>query len=713
MIYFLTALGFSMLASSFAAAFLRVDIIFVFAAFFALFGIGLRIISKHHSEACAIFIAAALGFSLVGANLMGEYYPAKGLAGLSAEITGTVTEVSAGGGNPVYTVETDYIGIEGAPQNIKIKVSGWDENSAKPYDKISCSVTFYVYGGDDVSEILTSRSRGVSIYAYTDTPMEIIGRDESSLGYYVNLVREKISSVIYSYFISWHAPFMDELLIGSSGKLDGSITTAFRRSGMSHILAISGMHLVIIIGLLEKLLFYRKSSGSVRKAETVVLIFATASYMFIGGLGMSVLRSGFMLIIHYLVKLLLNGSKSLDNLGIALVMVLFIDPLAACDAGFLMSVFSCAAITVFAPHIKNFITVKLRAEGKPAAEFFIEAFAVSLVAYLAVLPVSALFFGEISLVAVPSNLLASFFAQYSLVFGVFTVILGFVPFLGFFAGGTAFIAMLCDSALLKIAELFAEFPFAYVGADRLWIFVWLIGSAVLVFVPVFCKKTLRFVPHALAVCAVLLCCGILADNLFYSGVVKVKVTALEHGIAVACSKDGDSVLIAEGLGVSDRYSLELSTGYDTIISIGAENGAAELEAVRSAKPKAAFLSFSDASSRYEGAGSVSIGKTELFEGAYIEIISEGVFAVELGETSLLYISEECDIMDIEPNFRRADIIILDGFTPEDFPALRCEYLILRDKSGYFSGSTEVITLKSGEVTFFAYKDNVKKGWYAG
>ena len=202
MIYFLAALGFSMLASSFAASFLRVDFIIVSAAVLAVTGIGLRIISKRHSEVCAVLIAAALGFCSVGINLITEYYPSKGLEGLSAEISGTVIEVSAAGGNPVYTVKTDYIGIEGAPQNITVKVSGWEDNSANAYDKIACSVTFYAYGGDDISEILTDRSGGISIYAYTQTPMEVIGKDNSSFGYYVHLIREHISSVIYSYFIS-------------------------------------------------------------------------------------------------------------------------------------------------------------------------------------------------------------------------------------------------------------------------------------------------------------------------------------------------------------------------------------------------------------------------------------------------------------------------------------------------------------------------------
>jgi hypothetical protein len=66
-------------------------------------------------------------------------------------------------------------------------------------------------------------------------------------------------------------------------------------------------------------------------------------------------------------------------------------------------------------------------------------------------------------------------------------------------------------------------------------------------------------------------------------------------------------------------------------------------------------------------------------------------------------------MKIEPKFRRADIIVLEGVSPEDFPVLRCDYLILREMGGYYSGTDEIITLKNGEINFFAFNGNLKKG----
>ena len=70
-------------------------------------------------------------------------------------------------------------------------------------------------------------------------------------------------------------------------------------------------------------------------------------------------------------------------------------------------------------------------------------------------------------------------------------------------------------------------------------------------------------------------------------------------------------------------------------------------------------------------------------------------------------------MDIEPKFRRADIAVLDGVSPEDFPLPRCEYLVPRNFGGFYSGSSEIIVLKNGECQFFAYNGNLTKGRNAG
>ena len=711
--YLITKFGFVMLISAFIASFAPIEFSFI-AALVLVFGfIGFLFFGKGFREKAALFLAAAVGFSVVLIKLHNEYYPASALDGMTSYITGTVTEVSAGGGNPVYTVKTDSIDIDGAPQKIKIRLSGWEDNFAEVFDVISCEVTFRVFEKQNNENFLNDRSRGISVYAYTKSPLVITGNDHSSSEYFLHSIREKISSVIYRRFVDWHAPFMEKILIGSGNGIENSVTNAFRRSGMSHILAISGMHMVIIIGLFEKLLRYRKTEGRIRSFENLVLIAITFAYIAIGGFGMSVLRSGLMLIAHYLSKLLFSGSKSLDNLGLAVTSVLLIDPFAACDIGFLMSVFSCFAILVFAKPFKTKILKFFHAENKAFPEFVTEAFCVSFVAFLAVLPVSAVVFEKVSLVSPFSNIFAGFFVQYSIVFGVLTVFFGSVPFLGFIANGTAFAAMFCNGILLKIAEFFADIPFAYIETNDFWFYIWLFGSAVIFIVPALCSKGFSYLKHSAAVSVFVLVFGIFLDLLFFSGVSEIRITALEHGTAISCSKDSKSVLITNGLSSGDRFDIDFSNSdYDSIVSIDAFSAASEFELVSSSKPDLALLSSPDSVSRCENSFLLTAGKLSFAENDHIEIIPESAVCFETNGITLLYIFKECDIMNIEPKLRRADIIVLDGVSPETFPEIRTDYLVLRKMGGYYSGTNEIIVLKDGEIDFFAYNGILKKGSFA-
>ena len=705
MTYLFAKLGFTMLFCAFIASFLRFDIVLVLFCTALSGGLCFFIFPKRYRKFSSLFLAAAVAFGIMGYELYTDFYPSSALGGMKAEIIGKVTDVSSDGGKPVYTVKTESIGIAGAPQEITLKLSGWDESFALPYDIITCKVTFLSHSDGDFSDVISDRSGGISVYAYTETPVSVIGKDEKSFGYFLHNIREKISSVIYEYYIDWHAPFMEQILIGTRGKLDYSVTSSFRSSGMSHILAISGMHMVIIINLFEKLFGYKNPGRKSEKAKSAILIVIVVAYMFIGGLGMSVLRSGIMLAAQYSARLLFSRSKPEDNLGIAIITVLFINPMAACDAGFLMSVFSAAAILVFSSPLKAFIIKILHIKSNPIFMFFTEAFSVSFIAFLAVLPVSSILFGEVSLVSPFTNLLSGFFVQYSIIFGLLTVIFALVPFLGFFAGGAAVITMLCNGILLKISDFFGTLSFATAKTENPWVYIWILGSVFLIILPALFSKSFRYIPLSLSMSVFVLLAGIFCDSVFYSGVAEIKITALEQGTAVSCYYDGNDVLIAHSLGEYDKYAL--SEDYDVIISLDAKSGGTELWLLNNSKAGLALVS-EDAAKR-SSAKTVSEGKVTLWDDAFVEIISSGVFAADFGETYILYISEECDIMDIEPKFRRADIIIFDGVSPDRFPELRCEYLILRQMSGYYSGASKVITLKNGEKTFFAYDRNITEG----
>ena len=94
---------------------------------------------------------------------------------------------------------------------------------------------------------------------------------------------------------------------------------------MSHILAVSGMHLSVLVGAVGGILSVLKKDKTESTALTVVLMVLTVAYMAVAGFGMSIRRAGFMLLIRYLAQLLRTESTAIDSLGAAIITVVLID----------------------------------------------------------------------------------------------------------------------------------------------------------------------------------------------------------------------------------------------------------------------------------------------------------------------------------------------------------------------------------------------------
>ena len=701
-----------MLVAAFISSFLSPELSAVTGGILIFAGIVFVFTVKGFNFVKLCIFGAAAGAILVSANLFLSYYPAQALCGEKAAITGTVTEISAGSGRPVYTVETESIGISGAPQQVKIRITGFFETKLSPYDKIKCTVTFAESSAAEQEDFLTDRSGGIALYGYIDSSPDITGREENSLRFFVYKIRSTLAEIISQYFFGWQRAFTKQLMLGIRGGLDTEIRDAFRGAGMSHILAVSGMHLSVLIGSVSALFAVLKGDRAERPLYTVVLMALTLLYMAVAGFGMSVCRAGFMLLVKYSAKLLRTESASIDNLGAAIIAVLLIDPMACCDVGFLMSAASSGAIiTLSAPLYRFFARAFSIPEGKSVFVAAAASFSVSLCAWAATLPIALCAFGEVSLAAPVSNIGAGFLAEYSLIFSALTVLLGaFLPFT-FAANITAFIASAAENALCACAKFFSAVPVFRLDPGEGWVLIWAFGAALLFFIPLILKQKLKYIKYSAVMSVFLLLSGVLCQNLLCAGTVSTQIIALEEGTAVACSSGSSTVLITEGYTTKDGYKLYGKTDSpDILICLDSDGEAAELSLARKLKPKFALLSKDEAASRYYYAKRFRGGTLSFWNDAKIEIIRSGVFTLDTGDGLLLYISDEFDVMEIKPRFRRADVIIFDGVSPDSFPSLRCKYAVIR--GGYARGSSKnTVTLWDGNASFRFRSGNVSKCFF--
>lgn len=137
------------------------------------------------------------------------------------------------------------------------------------------------------------------------------------------------------------------LLMGYRGGLDADIKAAYQRTGVIHVIAISGLHLGMMYGLLSWLL------GPLRRyywsnAVRIVLILGLLwGFTLLAGAGPSVTRSAWMFSLIALAQFFQQQTHALHGLTLAACLLLLINPYDLWDLGFLLSFTAVAGILFF------------------------------------------------------------------------------------------------------------------------------------------------------------------------------------------------------------------------------------------------------------------------------------------------------------------------------------------------------------------------------
>lgn len=137
--------------------------------------------------------------------------------------------------------------------------------------------------------------------------------------------------------------FFKAVLLGITNDLSNEQRELFQRAGLSHLLAISGLHAGIIAFIILGLLYPLKKLGYNRLRFSIV-IFALWGYAFVCGLSLSVVRVCIMFSVLMGARLLGRHSYSINSLAIAAFFMLLYDPFYLWDIGFQLSFLSVLLI---------------------------------------------------------------------------------------------------------------------------------------------------------------------------------------------------------------------------------------------------------------------------------------------------------------------------------------------------------------------------------
>ena len=232
------------------------------------------------------------------------------------------------------------------------------------------------------------------------------------------------------------------LLLGNRSHLTGTLSRDFSRAGASHMLALSGMHVSILMGAfgfaLAKLRVHRK-------ARAVVLAAVAIGYLILTGMSVSATRAVAMVCILQLSYLLAADNDTLTTLGLVGAGILLLDPYSVCDVGFILSFVATFGIVVLVPPMHEFLKARTEALAKPphakaqkqllgVASAVIETLLIGVIACFAVFVPSCLIVGNMSLCSPLTTLLLSPVVAAMLVLGAITLVLSPIPLLAnFFA----------------------------------------------------------------------------------------------------------------------------------------------------------------------------------------------------------------------------------------------------------------------------------------
>lgn len=383
-----------------------------------------------------------------------------------------------------------------------------NENSALcPGDIVSGSFRFRITD-DGIEEATYHRGNGVALLAYQQGDVTVTPGTDPWWYYPAAHIRLALIENIQALFPEDTQAFARALLLGDDNDISYELNTAFKVTGIRHIIAVSGLHVSILFGVIYLLTGKRRGLTALLGIPVLVLFAAVA------GLTPSVIRACVMNGLMILAMLFNREYDAPSALSFAALSMMVVNPLVITSVSFQLSVGCMAGIFLFGGRTKYWLPDDKRKEnrsGKSAASRIIrgisDSAAVSLGAVSITTPLSAAYFGTVSLISPLTNLL-TLWAVTVAFYGIMAVCLVSL----FWTGGAAALAWLVSWPIRYIQEvtmLLGRFPLAAVYTQSVWVVAWLAISYVLVGIFLLLKKRSPLIFSSLIVSS--LCIALLAS----------------------------------------------------------------------------------------------------------------------------------------------------------------------------------------------------------
>lgn len=402
-------------------------------------------------------------------------------------------------------------------------------------------------------------AKGIKLFAYQEGDISVKNPDGVSPLLYPRYIAHSLKEKIGEVFPDDVSPFITAIITGDSSLLNENeqVSDNLKISGIYHVAAVSGMHVAFIVGIC---LIFTKN----RRRGAAVIFPALIIYMAVAGFRPSVVRATVMQIILVSSFLFERENDSITSLSAALLVLLLANPTACKDVGLQLSFAATLGIITVTPRIyKTFAGIfEKEKPGKRTKRVLASVFAsasASVGATVFTLPLTAYYFGYVSLVAVITNILI--FWALSLAFGLSFAVCGaayiFLP-LGRIM---AVLVSILVRYILLAAEIMSGFAFSAVYISNPLIFVWLlILYAAFIFLALKKAAPRAYIIPGSALSILLCLIFIISPEIFKSGGLKLTVLDVGQGLSaiITC---GDYTAVVDCGSSSGEDAGETAAGY--------------------------------------------------------------------------------------------------------------------------------------------------------
>lgn len=322
----------------------------------------------------------------------------------STTINGIITDGGlSSSGKPFLEVELgkEKTIIYNIPENLK-----WMPGDTLAATGLGCSRVENFTPDFDYRQWMEKQTVFFTCFCNSNTELTVKTSDRTPLRCLPARLRkcfsEAVDSALHGKDMADTRAVVKALAYGYQDEIPEEIENSFRQSGAIHLLALSGMHLGLLYGILSWLLRAAGNSIAVRKIKSVVIISVLWAFTIFTGSGVSILRAAVMFTIYEAGSLAGRARSGINSMSLSAIIITIADPDAPSGISFQLSYAAMTAIFLIYPHLHSIIPVRQK-----ILRSITDLCSMTVACQITTAPIIYLHFGTFAFFSLLANLLCS------------------------------------------------------------------------------------------------------------------------------------------------------------------------------------------------------------------------------------------------------------------------------------------------------------------